>query len=681
MATNTSRPRTPFQRLRFSNWRISLKLLFFMLLISLVPLLLAILITTQSSSEEITRQTKVSLSRLAFSTAQRIEQFLKDNHYFISMISKDPAVIALLKAQTKEEREALKPGVKAVIDNLLASNPAIDLVGFYDLKGIVLYHNNAAIIGQDYSVRDYVQAALKGNQFTSGILVGITTGTPGINASAPVKNGDQIIGATAIRIVGRFVEDILRDTLKLESVELSEQDKKSIDILLTSDYNVVVSHSLGKESPWLYRSLGTITSNEVMDRIKNGRLLGLVCPNNAATCDASQRVARIPDSIPSVQPLANRLGDALQRSESGSLRYCQPTDLATSLATENCDGNTGHVVGFAPVKDPYRDANMFMVVVDIPESIFLQALERQRLQGIALAGGLATVAVLIALFLARTLAKPIGRLASAAVNVENDKPFEPRELDDVSIRGDEVGNLSRVFSAMVMALRARVNELRTIYEIGNTINSAVELGDTLKYISSSIGRVISFDGAEICLYNRDSKKMVMYITADPARASQQKVQTYSLDQGYIGQLIKRRQGLLIPNIEEYSEVEPDPNRTWQRVNPRSYLGVPLKSKDQVIGTIELVSSKPKGFSEDNLRIMESIAVQASVAVQNAQEVEMREQKLKAQIQELRIEIDQSRKAKHVAEITETEYFQELQQKVQNLRKRPTLKPGEQGSTD
>jgi hypothetical protein len=597
------------------------------------------------------------------------------------MVSKDPAVIALLKAQTKEERDALIPGVKAVIDNLLASNPAIDLVGFYDLKGIVLYHNNASIVGQNYLVRDYVQAALADKQFTSGILVGITTGTPGINASAPVKNGDQIIGATAIRIVGSFVEEILRDTLTLESVELSEQDKKAIEILLTSDYNVVVAHSLGKESPWLYRSLGTITSNEVLDRIKNGRLLGLVCPNNAASCDASQRVARVPDSIPAVQPLANRLDAALQRSESGSLRYCQPTDVAAPLVSDNCDVNTGHVVGFAPVKDPYRDANMFMVVVDIPESIFLQALERQRLQGIALAGGLATVAVLIALFLARTLAKPIGRLATAAVNVENDKPFEPRELDDVSIRGDEVGNLSRVFSAMVMALRARVNELRTIYEIGNTINSAVELDDTLKYISSSIARVISFDGAEICLYNRETKKMVMHITAEAARAPQQKVQTYNLDQGYISQLIKRRQGLLIPNIEEYSEVQPDPNRTWQRVNPRSYLGVPLKSKDQVIGTIELVSSKPNGFSEDNLRIMESIAVQASVAVQNAQEVEMREQKLKAQIQELRIEIDQSRKAKHVAEITETEYFQELQQKVQNLRKRPTLKPGEQGSTD
>ena len=52
-----------------------------------------------------------------------------------------------------------------------------------------------------------------------------------------------------------------------------------------------------------------------------------------------------------------------------------------------------------------------------------------------------------------------------------------------------------------------------------------------------------------------------------------------------------------------------------------------------------------------------------------QEVQQRELKLKEQVQQLRIEIDQSRKERQVAEITETDYFYQLQQKAANLRQR------------
>jgi CRP-like cAMP-binding protein len=49
------------------------------------------------------------------------------------------------------------------------------------------------------------------------------------------------------------------------------------------------------------------------------------------------------------------------------------------------------------------------------------------------------------------------------------------------------------------------------------------------------------------------------------------------------------------------------------------------------------------------------------------QVYMRELNLKRQVNELRIEIDEAKKAGQVAEITETEYFQELQKKAHRLR--------------
>lgn len=54
----------------------------------------------------------------------------------------------------------------------------------------------------------------------------------------------------------------------------------------------------------------------------------------------------------------------------------------------------------------------------------------------------------------------------------------------------------------------------------------------------------------------------------------------------------------------------------------------------------------------------------------AREVLAREQRLKQEVQQLRIEIDEARTARQVAEITETDYFQDLQRKADQLRIRP-----------
>ena len=51
----------------------------------------------------------------------------------------------------------------------------------------------------------------------------------------------------------------------------------------------------------------------------------------------------------------------------------------------------------------------------------------------------------------------------------------------------------------------------------------------------------------------------------------------------------------------------------------------------------------------------------------AREVHAREQRLKQEVRQLRIEIDETRTARQVAEITETDYFQDLQKQVDKLR--------------
>jgi len=74
---------------------------------------------------------------------------------------------------------------------------------------------------------------------------------------------------------------------------------------------------------------------------------------------------------------------------------------------------------------------------------------------------------------------------------------------------------------------------------------------------------------------------------------------------------------------------------------------------------------------------------ARTFVRMAREVRAREERLRAQVRELTIEIDEARQAKKVAEITGTDYFRDLRQRAGDLRRtvsgadRPESKPADE----
>lgn len=79
------------------------------------------------------------------------------------------------------------------------------------------------------------------------------------------------------------------------------------------------------------------------------------------------------------------------------------------------------------------------------------------------------------------------------------------------------------------------------------------------------------------------------------------------------------------------------------------------------GTFELASLDSVAGREDALGQL------ARVFQRMAREVKIREDRLKQQVQELRIEIDEAKQAKKVAEITDTDYFQKLREQAEGLR--------------
>ena len=85
------------------------------------------------------------------------------------------------------------------------------------------------------------------------------------------------------------------------------------------------------------------------------------------------------------------------------------------------------------------------------------------------------------------------------------------------------------------------------------------------------------------------------------------------------------------------------------------------------GAVEAGAFAPEDLAEVAAR-RDALGQLARVFQRMAAEVYAREQRLKQQVQQLRIELDEARQAHQVAEITESDYFQQLQATAADLRK-------------
>ena len=108
-------------------------------------------------------------------------------------------------------------------------------------------------------------------------------------------------------------------------------------------------------------------------------------------------------------------------------------------------------------------------------------------------------------------------------------------------------------------------------------------------------------------------------------------------------------------------------RKWLRDQEVDYL--------QQVGRVTAAAAaiKANTFELESLdevtRRSDELGQLAQVFQEMARQVYTREQQLQRQVQQLRIEIDQERRAHEVSDITESEYFQQLLGKADELRKR------------
>lgn len=175
----------------------------------------------------------------------------------------------------------------------------------------------------------------------------------------------------------------------------------------------------------------------------------------------------------------------------------------------------------------------------------------------------------------------------------------------------------------------RAAEMAMLHEVGRTITSSLDLEETTRSILTSVGRLIDYTTAEICLYDKERDVLTTQGAVGPHEKH-----TYQVGEGLTGWLAQHRQPKLIADVEMESQIHPKVTHVAEGVPLRAYVGVPLLIGDRLVGTLELAHWEPVSFDARDLRLLRDVAAQAAVAVENARLYSQTDEHLTRRVDEL-----------------------------------------------
>jgi diguanylate cyclase (GGDEF)-like protein/PAS domain S-box-containing protein len=166
-------------------------------------------------------------------------------------------------------------------------------------------------------------------------------------------------------------------------------------------------------------------------------------------------------------------------------------------------------------------------------------------------------------------------------------------------------------------LARNIEELKIINRISLVITSGLDMDRILKALHEQCAQVAAIDIFYVALYNPDSSLVNIPIYYQSGHYHAGPSRDIHDRPGLIGNVIQARQTLYLhDDIKLVTRPLVTPAMIDEKP-PKSYIGIPLTVRDRVIGVMSIQSHKPNAYSEDQVRLLERIAVQAAIAIENA----------------------------------------------------------------
>jgi GAF domain-containing protein/HAMP domain-containing protein len=578
---------------QFPRFHLRTKLLIFALGTGLLSILAVSVFSTISTQQALTTETRNSIVSSARHIVAEIDTYIGYTTDTILAEAQLPQVVEFLKAAPAEQ-EMSRDDILVLLNTLLQRDP--ELIGSYALLnsvGLDVVDTYTSDIGIDKSDRDYfLQPRRTGRPFVSPVRYSPTSQDHSFYIGVPVndENG-RFIGVLRVRIHTSLLNEIIRSNNGIAG-------PGSYGILL-DEYNLIIAH--GTNPGWISR---TPTQPD---------------PATFARLQIESRISDI-----SLEEIALGMPDFAEKLNGITPRvpYFTGTDGVWGGAVE------------AGVARSSKTVSLKVVYVQ-PQDIALAAVDQQTQTTVVVALITGLLILLASFYVSRNITQPIVNLASVSEQIASGNLSARAEY---AVQ-DEVGALAISFNRMTSQLRdtlaglerrvaertadletarllseRRAQDLQSISEISR----AISIEQRLEILLPLITRLVSerFDFYHVGIFFVDEAGNYAYLQAANSEGGQEMLargHRLGVGTGLVGTVADTAKPRIALDVGADAVFFNNPDLPATR----SEMALPLNIRGRTIGVLDVQSTTPGAFTENDANTLAILADQVAIAIENA----------------------------------------------------------------
>ncbi len=204
------------------------------------------------------------------------------------------------------------------------------------------------------------------------------------------------------------------------------------------------------------------------------------------------------------------------------------------------------------------------------------------------------------------------------LNLDSATPgfFAPAHVDALRAFADQAATAienARLYDEV----HRRADQLAVLNRISLAVTSGLELQHVLRALYEECRQLLPLDAFYIGVYDADSGLVEHLLFFDRGEFLPSHPRDIRERPGLSGEVILSRTTLYIPDTLAPENARAHPSVRSRGELTRSYVGAPLLVGDQVVGVISVQSYQPDAYTPDQIRLLETIAPQAALALENA----------------------------------------------------------------
>jgi diguanylate cyclase (GGDEF)-like protein len=164
----------------------------------------------------------------------------------------------------------------------------------------------------------------------------------------------------------------------------------------------------------------------------------------------------------------------------------------------------------------------------------------------------------------------------------------------------------------------RAQQIAALYEIGLSITAQLDLNQVLINLYDHVQKLLSPEVFYIAIYDEDTHICEFPLFYKRGSWLQMSSRDVHQTPGLTGMVILGGQTLVLKDtLDPATAAQYQPIRTGGEPT-RTYVGVPMSVHNRMIGVISIQKYAPDAYAGEEIRLLETIAIQAAIAIENSQ---------------------------------------------------------------